>query len=171
MCRETCLAMMQRSHANKKRKQRRKASSWRVVRIRHEPLLLFLSLWHCLGVHIYSDFCLGQAMTDKNSEKERDRIREKRQKREWWWHMKKQREVGKRGEEGRENMRYIQIHMRYHAVSHVVQTNYERRVSWRIQGEIFWFHGCDTGSWMGERNDTPVMWAVCLKKEKEGKGR
>lgn len=58
----------------------------------------------------------------------------------------KTRRGGKKGEEGRENMRYIQIHMRYHAVSHVVQTNYERRVSWRIQGEIFWFHGCDTGS-------------------------
>lgn len=33
-------------------------------KIRHEPLLLFLSLWHCLVVHIYWDFCLGQAMTE-----------------------------------------------------------------------------------------------------------
>lgn len=29
----------------------------------HEPLLLFLSLWHCLGVHIYWDFSLERAMT------------------------------------------------------------------------------------------------------------
>lgn len=47
----------------------------RVVRIRHGPLLLFLSLWHCLDVHIYWDFCLGRAMTEphgRDRETERD---------------------------------------------------------------------------------------------------
>jgi len=42
----------------------------------HEPLLLFLSLWHCLGVRIYWDFSLGQAMTVPHitgQEKQRER--------------------------------------------------------------------------------------------------
>lgn len=48
----------------------------RVVRIRHGPLLLFLSLWHCLDVHIYWDFCLGRAMTEPHG-KRRDRETER----------------------------------------------------------------------------------------------
>lgn len=59
-----------------KKEQTGHESSKRVVRIRHEPLLLFLSLWHCLDVHIYWDFCLGQAMTEPHR-KRRDRERER----------------------------------------------------------------------------------------------
>lgn len=32
-------------------------------RDKYQPLLLFLFLWHCLGVHIYWEFSLEQAMT------------------------------------------------------------------------------------------------------------
>ena len=34
-------------------------------------------------------------------------------------------------------MRYIQIYMRFYAVSHVVQTKYKARVNWKIQRGIF----------------------------------
>lgn len=39
---------------------------------------MFLSLWHCLDVHIYWDFSLGQAMTEvhktgQGKQKQRER--------------------------------------------------------------------------------------------------
>lgn len=43
-----------------------------------EPLLLFLSLWHCLGVHIYWDFSLRQAMTEPHKTGQREAEREKK---------------------------------------------------------------------------------------------
>lgn len=52
----------------------------------------------------------------------------------------------KGGRRGRENMRYTQVYMRFHAVSHVIQTKHKARVNWRIQRGTFWLHGCDTGS-------------------------
>lgn len=67
---------MQGSHADRKKGQTGHESSKRVVRIRHEPLLLFLFLWHCLDVHIYWDFCLGRAMTEPHG-KRRDRETER----------------------------------------------------------------------------------------------
>lgn len=47
---------------------------------------------------------------------------------------------------GGENMKNIQIYMRFHAVSHVVQTKYKARVNWIIQRGTFGLHGCNTGS-------------------------
>lgn len=49
----------------------------RGVRVIHEPLLWFLFLWHCHAVHIYWDFCLGQAMTAQSPQRKREREREK----------------------------------------------------------------------------------------------
>lgn len=43
-------------------------------------------------------------------------------------------------------MKNIQIYMRFHAVSHVVQTKYKARVNWIIQRGTFGLHGCNTGS-------------------------
>lgn len=67
---------MQGSHADNKRCHTGHGSGKREVRIRHEPLLLFLSLWHCLDVRIYWDFCLGRAMTEPHGER-RDRETER----------------------------------------------------------------------------------------------
>lgn len=54
------------------------------VRVLHEPLLLFLSLWHCRDVRIYWDFSLGQAMTAEGPHKQRDTKGERgRGKRPW----------------------------------------------------------------------------------------
>ena len=57
----------------KKTEANRTREREREVRIGHEPLLLFLSLWHCLDVHIYWDFCLGQATTEPHRGEERRR--------------------------------------------------------------------------------------------------
>lgn len=59
----------------------------------HEPLLLFLSLWRCLAVRIYWDFCLEQVMTGPHKtgrggdglvaeHRERDRERERKRERQ-----------------------------------------------------------------------------------------
>lgn len=56
----------------------------------HEPLLLFLSLWRCLAVRIYWDFCLEQAMTGPHKTErrwvggwgKRERMRKKERERE-----------------------------------------------------------------------------------------
>lgn len=49
------------------------------MRVLHEPLLSFLSLWHCRGVRIYWDFSLGQAMTAEGPHKEREGKRGERE--------------------------------------------------------------------------------------------
>lgn len=57
----------------------------------HEPLLLFLSLWRCLAVRIYWDFCLEQVMTGPHktgrggAQGEGQRAREEERKTEGRW--------------------------------------------------------------------------------------
>lgn len=97
------------------------------------------------------------------SHRERDRDTVKEREREV---MRTEDKRKRGGWGGRENMKNIQIYMRIHAVSHVVQTKYKAHVNWIIQRGTFGLHGCNKGSWMGERSDEPVMWA-CEKEDEE----
>lgn len=68
-----------------KQRQKDKISKQEGINI-HEPLLLFLSLWHCLGVHIYWDFSLEQAMTGPTQDMAKGESTEKRGRR---WQIEK----------------------------------------------------------------------------------
>lgn len=107
------------------------------------------------GTFAWDKQWLSHRERDRDTEIERERGDEDRGQKE-------ERRVGGGGE----NMKNIQIYMRFHAVSHVVQTKYKARVNWIIQRGTFGLHGCNTGSWMGERSDEPVMWA-CEKEDEE----
>lgn len=54
---DTLAAVSEHTHMEKKHSEQE-------GRKKHEPLLLFLSLWHCLAGRIYQDFSLGRAMTE-----------------------------------------------------------------------------------------------------------
>lgn len=176
---------MQWSHAGKKEALGR---SEREVR---EKLELDMNLFYCsypYGTASTSIFTgafawdkqwlshAGRRETETQRERQTERYRESEKEEEVESVMmtdNKRKEEGKGGE--RKHEIYTNIY-EPHAVSCVVQTKSKARVNWRIQEETFWLHGCNTGSWMGERNDEPGMWAMCLwergwRRDKNGTGR